>query len=372
VIATFFSPFGLAFGFGLHSALLVMIAGAALVAGGAGLFWQGRHKGEVLVDDKGVSVQGQVILKRESIANAHFFPAAAGRPSSVRFLDKAGGEPGWVAVKDEAQAREVLGALGFGTNKSVAHFHAIGKGGRAQGLALFASIALILLFAMAAASFHAPLLATLAGLPLLVTQIVFSKGDIYLGTDGLLYRQRFESRFFSWSEVADVSAWKRGITVDFHSGETFNIPIATPKGMRRQATRISQASLIAQAKERLEAFRDGSVPDITARVGRLGQTTAQWVDRLLDREGSFRQAPLRSEDLWSVLESPAAGATARAGAAAVLAKEASPDDRARFRIAADVCAEPKLRVVLEKAADGADVIEALDSVEEEESRAHAR
>ena len=51
-----------------------------------------------------------------------------------------------------------------------------------------------------------------------------------------------------------------------------------------------------------------------------------------------------------------------------LAREASSDDRARLRVAAETCAEPRLRVVLDKAGGGAadnDLLTALDDVEDE-------
>lgn len=80
-----------------------------------------------------------------------------------------------------------------------------------------------------------------------------------------------------------------------------------------------------------------------------------------------------------MVESPAAEVTARAGAAAVLEQEATEDDRARLRIAADACAEPRLRVVLDKAATGEDAMDALGDIDDsgsverlDEREVHAR
>lgn len=104
------------------------------------------------------------------------------------------------------------------------------------------------------------------------------------------------------------------VTMVLESGERFDIPIVRRKNMSYDAERIAQAALIARARESLAAFTRGDVPDVSARVARLGRTKEAWLEQLRDRHGTFRTAPIRSDDLWEIVENPAAEVTARAGA----------------------------------------------------------
>ncbi|HZU83716.1 MAG TPA: hypothetical protein VE987_12400, partial [Polyangiaceae bacterium] len=57
-------------------------------------------------------------------------------------------------------------------------------------------------------------------------------------------------------------------------------------------------------------------------------------------------AALPSERLWRVVEDSSADRTARAGAALALTRSLDDTGRERLRVAAESCAEPRLRVAL--------------------------
>lgn len=343
----------------LASIVAMAIGGFALVRG------RSPKTGDVEVSKAGVSVDGAPRIPRERIASATFTPAVGSRPTSVRFVGRNDAELGWIAVPDHAEASRVLGELGLGPEQTSAQFYALARRGSPSFWAFMGVILVALGMAVVAALTAIPAIGFAAILPVLAGSAYLMPARIAVGADGLLYRMRLGSRFFPWSEVESLSPTGRGVAVVLKSGERCEIPTAGRAEMREYEL-LAQASLLARAAEARDAFHRGVVPDAGARVARLGRTKEKWVAALRDREGSFRDAPLRTDDLWKVLESPAASATARAGAAAVIATEATEEDRARLRIAADVCAEPRLRVVLDKAAAGADVFEALGDVEDDE------
>lgn len=381
------APFGLGAAAGLFrtnvgaGAMAMVACVAAMIYGGFALARGGRATaGAVEVSKAGVDFDGRTSLAREKIRAAAFTPRVGRRPSSVRFLGKYERELAWIEVKDHAHGDEVLSALGLAPNQASAQFYALAKRGTTGFWALIAAAigATALSVGIAVLVGHAEA-AYLGILPFALVSAYFMPAKIHVGADGLLYEMRVGSRFFPWSEVLEVQPIQKGIAVLLKSGEVYEIPTVSRGKMYYEYERVAQATLVSRANDALAAFDRGDVPDVSARVVRLGRTKEAWIAGLRDREGSFRDAPLRSEDLWKIVESPAAEVTARAGAAAVLAQEATEDDRARLRIAADACAEPRLRVVLDKAATGEDAMDALGDIDDsgsverlDEREVHAR
>jgi hypothetical protein len=74
--------------------------------------------------------------------------------------------------------------------------------------------------------------------------------------------------------------------------------------------------------------------------------------RELVRARSYREAVLDADRLWRVVDDPSMVASTRAGAAMALAA-IDDEARAKLRVTAEACADPKLRVALGQVADGA-------------------
>jgi hypothetical protein len=192
---------------------------------------------------------------------------------------------------------------------------------------------------------------------------------VHVGTDGLLIATRLAPRFVPWSEVVTVEPDGLGIRVR-RAHDDIRVPL-TQRRRGNDYDLAAQGALLTRALESLAAYRSGEQPDVATRVARAGRPHAEWVRALFDREGTFRTAPILDEHLWSVVESPVADITARAGAAAVLARGAGEDERSRLRVAAEACTAPRLRVLLERTASGAtddEVDMALREVEEGDER----
>jgi hypothetical protein len=116
-------------------------------------------------------------------------------------------------------------------------------------------------------------------------------------------------------------------------------------------------AVLARIGEAREAFRArGPAADVSALVGRGTRTRADWLaalTKLRDAEGGYRDAVVREDDLWRVVEDPSAPEDARGGAALLLRSSLDDAGKARVRVAAEATASPKLRVALDAAAGDA-------------------
>jgi hypothetical protein len=377
ILAFVGAPVGLALSAGIYrvsavASIAAMVACVAAFIGGAfALARFNRPKtGFVEVTKRGVDFDGHTSIPRSKIKSAVFTPAVSGRPAHVRLANAHDAELGWIGVTGHEQGDEVLAALGLTAQQTKAEFFALMKAGSRTFWAFMAAILMTVGIAVGcAALFHDAAAGYLAILPFIVASVLLSPSKAIVGSDGILHQMRFDSRFFAWSDVESITPMERGIALLLRNGSRYEIATSSRGKANNEYARAGRAALLSRACDAWQAFHTGAVPDVSTRVARLGRSKEEWIASLKDREGSFRDAPIRSEDLWKLVESPAAEVTARAGAAAVLANEASEEDRVRLRVAADTCAEPRLRVVLDRAASGDDVMDAIGEVEDEAAQA---
>ncbi len=357
-------------------------AGLALLAGCAAtlvltflLLRTPRTRGSVDVDGEAVRLRGEggaeVALPRSDLRSAYFAPGAGSRPSMVRLLGERDRCLAEIEVTDPRDADALLDALELGPTQRSARFAAMAPRGSASTRAGYAGLVGGCALMAAAIPLHAPLLIGLSFLTMVAASAILIPCTIHVGADGLLIASRLAPRFVSWSEVLAVEADGLGVAV-VTARERIRVPISQ-RYYANDYDKVAQEALLTRAQQALAAYRAGREPDAAARVARAGRSHDEWVRALFDREGTFRTAPVLDDQLWRVVESPHADVTARAGAATVLARDASESQRARLRVAADACTEPRLRVLLERTASGAaeaEIDRALREVEEEDE-AHA-
>jgi hypothetical protein len=348
--------------------VLILLAG--LVVGGVSLASLVRsrfRRGQLTIDRDGVRL-GDDFIPRAAITSAWFSPGAGQLRASVRLVGEGDRELAQVAVGSEAEANELLDALALGPRQRTARFSAFAPSGGPTSMAAYGAFALGFLPMVAVFLFGAPGLVALSVLIWSVASALFVPCQVHVGADGLLIATRLAPTFIPWSEVEAIEYYERGVVVRRKEGE-IRIPTAQPGRFANDYDRALQQGLFTRASQALAAYRSGEQPDAAARVARRGRPHGEWIRDLFDREGSFRVAPVLDDQLWRVVESPTAEATARAGAAAVLARTADESGRSRLRIAADACTAPRLRIVLDRTASGAseaEVEEALVEVEEED------
>ena len=92
---------------------------------------------------------------------------------------------------------------------------------------------------------------------------------------------------------------------------------------------------------------------VRALLERRSEPLPEWRKRIRQLAlGGYRERAVSPEDFGAVLDSASATPEQRIGAALALADSGAPDYRDRVRVAADRCAEPKLRVALERVSTG--------------------
>lgn len=369
---------------------LVMLAGVAGWIASLVYFvrLQKFRRGIVEVQhDSGVRFEGREVIPRAAIKNAYFAPGSGRFRSAVRLLGDRDRVLGEVAVEDPAQAERVLDALGVGVNARTARFRGYAPVfGRSWVVGLLGLMVGAVLFGLAV-PIQAPWL-FLLGLPVMIASSVIGLTcNLHVGADGLLIGTRIAPQFVPWSEVHALEPYDAGVLIKRREGKTsIRIPMAQRRfGKIYDHDAVNIQAFVTRARLALTAYRRGDQPNVAALIARRGRSTDEWLRALfahLDpgsgrREGDhdFRTAPILDDQLWSIVESPTAETSARAGAAAILARamtsSSSESDRARFRVAADACTEPHLRVVLDQTADGAsneDVEKSLLALAEEEQR----
>lgn len=358
---------GLEHRIGAYAALAALLGGlVTIVVALVALTRTPRHQGVVRVDDQRVELRASgkpaVVLARELVRSAYFAPGAGSIPAVVKLLGENDRLLAEVGVSNASEADRLLDTLRLGPSQRSARFNAFSPRGSTAARTAWASIALGVALTVAATPLHVPLLILAGFLVMLATSLFLVRCTVHVGADGLLVATRVAPRFIPWSDVASVQDDGLGIAVHL-ANETVRIPLSNRR-RENDYDRVLQEALLTRAQQALMAYRRGGEPDAAARVARAGRSHDEWVRALFDREGTFRTAPLLDEQLWNVVESPHADVTARAGAATVLARDAGESERARLRVAADACTAPRLRVLLERTASGADASELDDALRE--------
>jgi hypothetical protein len=343
-----------------------------------------QTRSRVVVTPEGIVVDGKLRVRRDAVAEGYFQPRREGRyRSSVRVLDKHRRILFETEVEDEDQALALLGALGLDPRSHRAEFSAASP--------VYATYARQMLFVFGAIAGSVALagaftaLTGLAGGPFLaylfmpVILVGLIPAKIVVGADGVLVRWLWQKRFIPMSELRLITREEnRGIRFHLQSGEEIVVQTSARARTEGQVTIEHREAVFARVNEALATFRnrDGAA-SASALVGRGTRSKIEWLEALKKlagvgtRGGGYRDAALRDDDLWRLVEDPSAAPDVRAGAAFVLRGSLDDAGRARVRVAAEATASPKLRFALDEVAkdDAAELESALDDLEHEERAA---
>jgi hypothetical protein len=195
-------------------------------------------------------------------------------------------------------------------------------------------------------------MALTVGLFLLVRRLA-GPAELVVGADGVIVRQGFAARFVPFGRVASVeiapAAW-RPVVFRLTDGSTVE---ARAHGMSAG----DREALAARLDDARRAFAAGDAAEgALARVERRGRSAAAWREAMrevIEAGDGYREPGVTREALVEVVESPAVPVERRVGAALALAGTGDDELRHRVRIAAEACADERVRVALALAADGA-------------------
>lgn len=190
-----------------------------------------------------------------------------------------------------------------------------------------------------------------------------------IGADGVKIEQNLTTTFLPFAKIRDWTLQPDGVTFLLRDGTSV-------RARGRHLTLDGKSSAVA---ERLEEARKVHLAGHAGEEARLhlargSRPLHEWRAALrgLLARGDYREAPLSEDELRQVLSSPDEAAELRLGAALALQERAPAEIKARLRVAAEACANPKLRVAFEALARGKDEDEALLAALEEPERRRAQ
>jgi hypothetical protein len=346
--------------------------------------WTTDVDGDFEAGPEGLIEGGRLLVPAAEI-RAGFVVPDGGHGPRVRIQRKMK-LPVEVRVRDEAEGRELLRALGLDATQRAATFSTPSRAMSDPVWSMILGFGFALFF-VALGILRARLGIHGGGvqLPIVATYLAFlflTRTSITVGADGILRSWLGKKEFWSYGDIVSVrsfldsSFWRKqkwqGIELVLRSGEAVRIPVSS-----KQSFQQSNLDLINERiREAMESHRLGDAATETALLARQARSVTDWVQSLRaigsGAHVDHRTAPVAPERLFRIVEDPSLTASARAGAAVALGASLDAGGKARLKGVAGATAAPKLRIAIEAAASGDDaaLIEALSAIEgEAEKRA---
>ena len=184
---------------------------------------------------------------------------------------------------------------------------------------------------------------------------LLSAAELIVGADGVTIRGQFRTTFIAYDRLVSLEApTPRGLGVGVITLQLVDGSVVSQTTYDLAAD--ARHELLARFEEARSAWRSGGVDTVAEnRLARRGRPVEQWrasLRQALENAEGYREEPLTREALLHVLASPAAPAERRLGAALALTPDGQSGAHESVRAAAFACANPRLRIALEKAADG--------------------
>jgi hypothetical protein len=214
-------------------------------------------------------------------------------------------------------------------------------------------------------------IAVFATMLLALGRALLGATELVIGADGVTVRGHLRARFIAYDRLAGLDAPTPRVpgvgvlALRLVDGTTVSLTT-------RDLSADARVELLARYEEASRAWRPGGVDTIVEnRLARRGRPVDEWrtsLRRALESAEGYRDEPLTREALLRVLASPAAPAERRIGAALALTPDRHAGTQESVLAAALACANPRLRIALEQAADGDLDEAALDEAIADEAR----
>jgi hypothetical protein len=180
--------------------------------------------------------------------------------------------------------------------------------------------------------------------------IVRRASRIKVGVDGVYVMGSGPAKFHAWTSIDEVRAEGVDIVLSRGGRIALRLQLNGADADRRDAllTRF-EAARSAAARARTDASHVHAAHAASAATSGSSRFLAS-----AHGAGDYRMPAVNRDQLWEVVEGAAAEPSARVLAAEALATQLDDDERARLRVAAEHCAEPRVRVALEELLDDTD------------------
>ncbi len=259
-------------------------------------------------------------------------------------------------VDDEESAHALLKQLGFDPSQTTASY-------RAGSLAIvhshlrFAPLLLVPVIMVGTMLGKPAFPALLPLLLIAVAGLFMVPAKVTVGVDGVLVQWLGTREFIAAKDILTVRRFERGsgkgrvLGVELVvSGREIRLPMSDEDRIAMVVQRIHDAVGLSKGA--------GQVTDQALLLARGDLDVRDWMTKLKalgsGATATLRTAAVMPEHLWRVAEDPAQPAIQRAAAAIALVPSLAETDKLRLADVAKTTAEPKLRIALERAAEGAD------------------
>jgi hypothetical protein len=164
---------------------------------------------------------------------------------------------------------------------------------------------------------------------------------ISVGVDGIRVSGTSRTRFFAYRDLDEAREEKGDVLLVRRGRTLLRLQLHGPDATRRAAILDRIRAGIARVDE---VARDGAANLVTA-------VSHDTVAKTLRGGTDYRMASVSRDALWGLVEGAAVDGAARTAAARAILETSTTEERARIRVAAGHCADPKIRVALEEMAD---------------------
>jgi hypothetical protein len=185
-------------------------------------------------------------------------------------------------------------------------------------------------------------------------QAFLAPARLTIGADGVKIEQNLTTTFLPFAQIRDWTVKADGVTFLLRDGSSVR---ARGRHLTLDGKGAAVAGRLEEAKKVHLSGRAGE--EARLLLARGSRPVSEWrgaLGKLLDR-GDYRETSLDPQELYQVLSSPEEPAELRLGAALALRERAPAEVKERLRVAAQACANPRLRVAFEALARGKDAKE---------------
>jgi hypothetical protein len=349
--------------------------------------------GDLVLDERRISLGGALLLHVREVTDAYRVADGAGDSKTVAVRVVARRGVGFEVTLEHAKdARAVLRKLGKDASLTTVTYRGAVKelhhGSRRPRLVgpidviVFGITALFVGLIAVTPRVAAPERMLLAVPAVLMTVFLallaissLRNRDVTVGTDGISIGKGAAARFLAWAQITSVAREDNDVTLTVRDRGAI---VFTPS--RASQERNPAESFVQHAAEARKAKRGAELrADLGPLLARGGRDAAEWmhaVEEVAGSERGYRVATFTRDEVWRAALDPAADGDTRAGAVLALRRGLDDADRTRLRHAAQACAAPKLRTLMERVIDDDEpaLRELLEEAEDPapEKRAQAR
>ncbi len=325
----------------------------AEVTAGRGLAWpwaQGgpRRRRRVGADSRGLSVDGDLVLPRQTILRTRVKDEPNGGHSVL--VEGRGLARSCIVHVDSARIAQALADTLEQTPKEVVELDALPPWAhRMRWLTVILTTSPWLVFNLQR---HLPswsVFATIGLYGLIALPMVLPQ-KVTIGEDGILLRWAGRRRFISFGRLREARPTPLGVELELDGGRELEIRLTH----RADAETSRRASMLAKIEAGLAHHRALAPAEDEALLTRGERDLEAWIEEMsflgsADTHG-YRTITIPRERIWAVLENPVADPSARQGAALALHARLDDEERERLLGIGQKSASPRLRVALDAVA----------------------